>query len=113
MNPDPTNQLREEIDSILKQLDPECGSSFSAHVPVIHRLLALIERERRKAVEEFTNRVMLLEPRVLRDIESSHMDEGGRLYARLMTVFLDMFELPPKLSEEGLTTAEKLFPDKP
>ena len=54
----------------------------------------------KKAIEEFMDRLMKLEPKIGAD----EISEEARLYCRLCTVYCDMFGPEMKLTESNLTT---------
>lgn len=68
----------------------------------IDELLALINKERQAAAEQFMDQVMNLDAHIVADIEKDHFEDGARLFSRLCTVFCDMFGPPMLLTESNL-----------
>lgn len=67
---------------------------------IVSDIEALVLREKRSAVEEYIGRLIHLEP----EIGNKESSDDARLYCRLVTAQMDMFERPMSLTESNLTT---------
>lgn len=90
--------LREEIDGCIDWESWLDGQALPEECKVA--LEALILREKKASVEEYIGRLIHLEP----EIGNKESSDDARLYCRLVTAQMDMFERPMSLTESNLTT---------